>query len=65
MDPQQALKGLTLYAAEILDVANRIGSIEKGKDADLVILSDDPLEITSAVQAVIINGTIVYQREKQ
>jgi len=60
---ETALKSLTINAAEILGVDERIGSIEKGKDADLVILNGDPLELTSGVEMVIINGNIVYQSE--
>jgi len=63
LDRDLALKGLTLHAAETLGVADRVGSIEKGKDADLVILGGDPLELASAVQVVIVNGKIVFQRE--
>jgi imidazolonepropionase-like amidohydrolase len=63
--PELALKSLTINTAEILGIAQRLGSIEKGKDADLVILNGDPLELTSRVEMVIINGNIVYQREEK
>ena len=62
LSPEAALKSLTINAAEILGIDRRVGSIEKGKDADLVILNGDPLEMTSGVEVVIINGEIVYQR---
>ncbi|MCF7974495.1 MAG: amidohydrolase family protein [Phycisphaerae bacterium] len=65
LDRELALKGLTLHAAQMLGVANRVGSIETGKDADLVILGGDPLELTSQVQVVIVNGNIVFQREEK
>jgi imidazolonepropionase-like amidohydrolase len=65
LDRDLAMKGLTLHAAQILGVADRVGSIETGKDADLVILGGDPLELTSAVQVVIVNGNIVFQREEK
>lgn len=58
----QALRAITLGAAEILGVADRVGSIEAGKDADLVILDGDPLEITTHVEWVIIGGEIVHRR---
>ncbi|NIP27207.1 MAG: amidohydrolase family protein [Phycisphaerae bacterium] len=64
LDKEAALKGLTINAAQILGVSKRVGSIKKGKDADLVILSGDPLQATSTVEMVIINGNIVYQRQK-
>jgi imidazolonepropionase-like amidohydrolase len=63
LDKETALKSLTINAAEILGVADRLGSISEGKDADLVILSGDPLQLTSSVEMVIINGNIVYQRQ--
>ncbi|MCP4452890.1 MAG: amidohydrolase family protein [Planctomycetes bacterium] len=63
MDRDLALKGLTLHSAQMLGVADRVGSIETGKDADLVILKGDPMALTSGVQVVIVNGKIVFQRE--
>ena len=64
LNPEVALKSLTINAAQILGVSKRVGSIQKGKDADLVILNGDPLQPTSTVEMVIINGNIVYQRQK-
>jgi imidazolonepropionase-like amidohydrolase len=64
LDKEVALKSLTINAAQILGVSKRVGSIKKGKDADLVILSGNPLQATSTVEMVIINGNIVYQRQK-
>jgi imidazolonepropionase-like amidohydrolase len=63
LSPELALKSLTINAAEILGIDQQLGSIEKGKDADLVILNGDPLAPTTGVEMVIINGNIVYQRE--
>lgn len=65
VSPEVALKGLTIHAAEILGVADRVGSIEKGKDADLVIFNGDPLQLTSNIEMVIINGHIVYKRQEE
>ncbi len=64
LDREAALKSLTINAAEILGVSKRVGSIQRGKDADLVILNGDPLQATSTVEMVIINGTIVYRRQE-
>ncbi len=55
-----ALRGVTLTAAELLGVADRVGSIEKGKDADLLILSGDPLASTTRIERVFINGNSVF-----
>ncbi len=65
LSPEVALKSLTIHAAEILRIADRVGSIEKGKDADLVILNGDPLQLTSNIEMVIINGHIVYKRQEE
>jgi imidazolonepropionase-like amidohydrolase len=60
MKKEEALKALTIYPAEILGVSDRIGSIEKGKDADLVILDGDPFDIFTNVKAVLIDGVIIF-----
>lgn len=52
----EALKSITLYPAQILGVGDRLGSIEPGKDADLIVTDGDPLEITSHVEQVYIGG---------
>jgi len=61
MDRDEALKAITITPAEILGVAERVGSLEKGKDADIVVLSGDPLDVTTRVEKVILNGKTVYQ----
>ena len=53
---EDAIKALTINAAEILGVADRIGSIENGKDANLFIAKGDPLEIRTEITHVIIQG---------
>jgi len=53
---EEALKALTINAAEILGVADRIGSIEPGKIANLFIANGDPLEVRTAITHVIIAG---------
>ncbi len=58
---EEALKAITINPAEILGVADRVGSIEKGKDADLRILDGDPLELRTRVEMVLIDGEIVYR----
>jgi len=61
MPDASALKAITLTAAEILGVADRVGSLEKGKDADVLILSGNPLAATSRVKRVMLNGQTVFQ----
>jgi imidazolonepropionase-like amidohydrolase len=53
---------VTIYAAEHLGIADRVGSVEKGKDADLVIWDGDPLDARSRAVATIIDGETVYSR---
>jgi len=58
---EDALASITIDAAEILGVDERIGSIEVGKDADIVLFDGNPFEYTSHVCVVIINGEIVKE----
>jgi len=60
----EALRAVTLTPAEILGVAERVGSIEKGKDADLVLLGGDPLSGASVVQRVFVDGLVAYERRE-
>ncbi|HQH45585.1 MAG TPA: amidohydrolase family protein, partial [Candidatus Aminicenantes bacterium] len=59
---EEAWRALTLNAAEIFSVDGRIGSLEAGKDADVVIFSADPLRETAVVRTVISRGRIVFSR---
>ncbi|MFZ0899458.1 MAG: amidohydrolase family protein [Candidatus Sulfotelmatobacter sp.] len=58
-----ALRASTIDAAKILGIADRVGSLEAGKDADVVLYDGDPFEYTSHVTAVVVNGKLSYQRE--
>lgn len=53
---EEALKSITLYPAQILGVADRVGSLEVGKDATLIVTNGDPLEITTQVEREFIQG---------
>ncbi|MGI9067268.1 MAG: amidohydrolase family protein [Pyrinomonadaceae bacterium] len=61
---EEALATVTIDAARILGINNRLGSLEKGKDADLALFDGDPFEYTSHVIGVIINGKIVSEEIK-
>jgi imidazolonepropionase-like amidohydrolase len=63
LDRDQALKALTINPATILGLGGRLGSIRPGRDADLVVLDGDPLEASSQIEMVLIDGKTVYQRE--
>ena len=62
MDPVRALRLATLNGATQLEVQDRIGSIEEGKDADLVLLNGDPLSIYARVEWTMVDGKIEFQR---
>ncbi|MCF6270957.1 MAG: amidohydrolase family protein [Melioribacteraceae bacterium] len=55
----EALASITIDAAEILGIDNRIGSIEVGKDADIAVFDGDPFEYTTHTCEVIINGEVI------
>ncbi len=63
MDTEKALRAVTIDAAEIIGMEDRIGSLEPGKDADLLILRGHPLKTRSIPEAVFIDGKLVYQRK--
>ncbi len=65
MDEMGAIRAITIDAARICRVEHRLGSLKVGKDADIVIYDGNPLEIASAVCATIINGEIVWSKEKR
>ena len=65
MDWDDALKAITLAPAEMYGVAAEVGSIEVGKAADLVIWGDDPLELTSYPEQVLIQGESVPMESRQ
>ena len=62
---EEAIKSITLYPARILGVADRLGSIEAGKDATLIITDGDPLEIRTQVERAFIQGREIDLSNKQ
>jgi imidazolonepropionase-like amidohydrolase len=60
-----ALRAITLAPAEIFGVANRVGSIEPGKEADIVIWPGDPLELTTYPEQVLIKGKSISMTSRQ
>lgn len=61
MDPFDALRAITLNPAEHIGVADRVGSLEVGKDADIVITAGSPFEVLTEVKAVFIDGARIEQ----
>jgi len=58
---EAALEALTIGAARALDVADRIGSLEVGKDADMIVLDGEPLATTTRVHFVLCGGELVIE----
>ena len=56
MDPFQALQAITINPAKHIGMDSRIGSLEPGKDADIVLTDGDPLVSDTVVKAVFVNG---------
>jgi len=65
MKEEDALKAITIRGAEAVGLEKRIGSIEKGKDADLVFLDGEPFEFLTSIEKVMIDGKIEYQKESK
>lgn len=64
MSEEEALKMVTLNPAKLLHIDNRVGSIKVGKDADLVLWSDNPLSIYAKVEKTIIDGLIYFDKDE-
>jgi imidazolonepropionase-like amidohydrolase len=63
LDREKALHALTKAPAEILGISNRVGSLAEGKDADLVLFDGDPLEYTTHISSVIVDGKVVKEKK--
>ena len=59
--PREAMAMITIDAARILGIDNRVGSLEKGKDADIAIYDGDPFEFTTHCVGTVINGQVVNE----
>lgn len=64
MEEYEALKAITINPAKILGIDNRVGSIEKGKDADIVIINGHPFDTFSNIERVLVDGEIAYDTER-
>lgn len=64
LDEQIALEALTINPAAMLGVSDRIGSLQIGKDADIIILDGHPLHYRTFVETTIVNGKVLYERSK-
>ena len=64
LDRQAALRGMTSEPAALMGLDGRLGSLEKGKDANMVFLSGDPFEPATRIQAVMLEGRFVFGEVK-
>ena len=63
MGEMEALRAITINAAKICRVDNRVGSLRVGKDADIAIYDGSPLDVSSSLCATVINGEFVWRKE--
>jgi imidazolonepropionase-like amidohydrolase len=64
LDEKTALEGVTINCARAIGIDGRVGSIEVGKDADLIVKAGSLFDVTIPVDMVFINGEIVYGKDK-
>ena len=61
LDRKAALNAITLGPARAFDVADRVGSLELGKDADVLVFDGDPLDTTAPIRFVLSHGRVVVE----
>lgn len=62
LDRETALRAITITAAEVIGAADRLGSVEVGKDADFSLFRGDPLDISVTPELVSVGGTIAFRK---
>ena len=65
VDPEDALRMITRQPARFLGLLDRLGSLERGKDADLVLLSGEPFAPGTRVKRVMVNGRFTDERREK
>jgi imidazolonepropionase-like amidohydrolase len=63
-DAYEMLKAVTIHPARVFGLDERVGSLEPGKDADIVVRTGDPLDPRAAVECVFIDGRVEYDRRR-
>ncbi|MED6333913.1 MAG: amidohydrolase family protein [Planctomycetota bacterium] len=63
-DELQSVRGLTIVPALAAGIADRVGSLEVGKDADILVISGDPADPRMSVEAVLVDGKRVYDADR-
>jgi imidazolonepropionase-like amidohydrolase len=64
LDEKTALEAITIAAADALGVGARVGSLQEGKDADVLVLDGDPLDYRTYVELTFVNGKLLYDKSK-
>jgi len=64
MGVEEALKAITINPAKLLKVSHRMGSLTKGKDADVAVFSSSPMEVFTKCLYTVIDGSVVYDHRK-
>ena len=59
------MRAVTINPARFVGIDHRVGSLERGKDADFVVFSGNPFEMTSRVQLVVVGGTVAYDARSE
>ena len=62
LDEMEALKSITIYAAEIVGIEDRVGSLEVGKDADIAVFNGNPLDFRTKAVKIFVDGSVVYSK---
>ena len=65
MSEEEALKAITINPAEIIGVADRVGSLEVGKDADIIVFGGHPFDYRTVAELVLVDGRVAYKREEE
>jgi len=65
LSEKTALRAITRYAAEIVGIQDRVGTLEAGKDADIAVFDGHPFDYRTHCVLTLINGTIVHNALKQ
>lgn len=62
LDPEEAFAALTLRAARALDLADQVGTVQKGRRGDLLVLSGDPFALSTSITHVLVDGEVVSEK---
>jgi len=63
MPELEALRAITINAAQVIGVDDRVGSLEVGKDGDIVVFSGHPFDYRTVAELVLVDGQVAYKRE--